>query len=128
LFGRLGTSITGFEWHSWTFGLPSGAIPLARSRTFLQAYRLPPSTWGIQFHAEVTPDKLSEWLDHAATDPVGRVGVDPARERDVSRRHLPASMAVGRTLFTRFLDHVARTADPERRPDDRGEHPDSLRG
>jgi GMP synthase (glutamine-hydrolysing) len=108
LFGGLTSRLTVFEWHSWTFGLPIGAVALARSSGCLQAYRLEPATWGIQFHAEVTPDKLFEWLDHAAIDAVAkRIGVDPARQREASRRHLPASMDLGRRLFTRFLERVA---------------------
>lgn len=108
VFGDLDGMPVVFEWHSWTFDLPSGAVPLATTSRCIQAYRLPPATWGIQFHAEVTPDKLTEWLDHAETDPVARrAGVEPGRERELSVRHLPGSMDLGRRLFVRFLEHVA---------------------
>lgn len=109
LFGAARERPTVFEWHSWTFDLPTGAIPLATSSSGLQAYRLPPSTWGVQFHAEVMPDKLGEWLAHARTDPEAeRAGVDLVRQRARSDRWLPASMALGRELSARFLEHVAR--------------------
>src|SRR6266508_861168 len=120
LFSGLGRRFTVFEWHSWTFELPVGAVPLAKSPRGLQAYRLDPVTWGIQFHAEVTPDKLNEWLDHATADPVApRLGVDPAREREKSRRYLPESSEFGRSLFARFLDRAAdhrRSGSTTRRP------------
>jgi GMP synthase-like glutamine amidotransferase len=59
-----------------------------------------------------------EWLDHAAIDAVAkRIGVDPAWQREASWRHLPASMNLGRRLFTRFLERVAdhRTAATDAR-------------
>jgi GMP synthase (glutamine-hydrolysing) len=109
LFAAARERPTVFEWHSWTFDLPTRAIPLAKSSSCLQAYRLPPATWGVQFHAEVTPDKLGEWLAHATTDPEAeRAGVDLVRQRAQSDRWLPASMALGRELSARFLEHVAR--------------------
>lgn len=109
LFGATRERPTVFEWHSWTFDLPTGAIPLATSSSCLQAYRLPPSTWGVQFHAEVTPDKIREWLAHAETDPEAeRAGLDLVGQRAQSDRWLPASIALGRELSARFLEHVAR--------------------
>ena len=98
---------TVFEWHSWSFELPPGAIPLARSPVGLQAFRLEPAVWGLQFHAEATDDKLTEWLDDAATDPEAmRVGVDAVREREKSRLLLPGSTKLGRTLCNHFLAHA----------------------
>jgi GMP synthase (glutamine-hydrolysing) len=104
LFASVDQRPTVFEWHSWSFGLPPGGIPLASSAVGLQAFRLEPATWGIQFHAEMTPDKLTEWLDAATTDPEAlRAGVDAVRERKRSRRCLPASIQLGEELCGRFL-------------------------
>jgi len=103
-----------FEWHSWSIDVPDGAIPLARSAGALQAFRLGASIWGLQFHAEVTPDKLAEWLAGAATDPDAiRAGVNPASELSRSDSFLPGSTALGRLLFTRFLCHVDALASVE---------------
>lgn len=65
------------SWHGDTFDLPPGAVLLARSEAYPQAFRLG-SALGVQFHPEVTPAILQKWIDR---DPVAlyRVGVDPAR-------------------------------------------------
>jgi GMP synthase (glutamine-hydrolysing) len=117
LFGGVGSRLMVFGWHSWTFELPAAAVPLASSPGCLQAYRLEPAAWGIQFHTEVTPDKLTEWLDHASTDSVAkRVGVDPARERETSRQPLPRFTDLERKLFARFLDHAEDHGGSNRAP------------
>ncbi|KAB5605804.1 type 1 glutamine amidotransferase [Bifidobacterium jacchi] len=51
------------HWHNDVVGLPAGAQLLARSEhTKVQAFRVG-SALGLQFHLEVTPTLLEEWLD-----------------------------------------------------------------
>src|SRR3954451_1429145 len=54
LIGPLAPGFEAFQWHSYEFGIPPGATPLARSPVCLQAYRVGEVAWGIQFHAEVS--------------------------------------------------------------------------
>ena len=53
---------TVFHWHDDTFDLPAGAELLARSeRTARQAFRYESTTYGLQFHLEVTPRMIVDW-------------------------------------------------------------------
>ena len=91
-----------FQWHSYAFELPVGGTPLARSDVGPQAYRLGESTWGIQFHAEVTREIGEGW---ARSDGGGR-RFDPEPMERWSR--------LGRALAERFLDVAARRPRPAR--------------
>ena len=54
---------TVFHWHGETFDLPRGAEWLAWSDACRhQAYRVGESIYGLQFHLEVTPDMIADWL------------------------------------------------------------------
>jgi len=58
---------TVMHWHQDTFDLPKGAVQLASSAiTPNQAFRLGRHAYGLQFHLEVTPELLAEWLDNSA--------------------------------------------------------------
>jgi len=52
-----------FQWHGETFDLPPGAQHLAYSEVCRnQAFRAGGNIYGIQFHLEVTPGMIAEWL------------------------------------------------------------------
>jgi GMP synthase-like glutamine amidotransferase len=85
-----------FQWHSYVFELPRGATPLARSDVGLQAFRLGDSTWGIQFHAEVTQEIIEVW----ARSDGARHQFDPAPMERWNQ--------LGRALADRFLEVAAR--------------------
>lgn len=54
---------TVFHWHGETFDLPPGAKWLAWSDACRhQAYRFGANVYGFQFHLEVTPEMISDWL------------------------------------------------------------------
>jgi GMP synthase-like glutamine amidotransferase len=50
-----------FAWHEDAFQAPPGAVELARSASGLQAFRVRRSV-GLQFHPEVTPAIVDDWL------------------------------------------------------------------
>jgi GMP synthase (glutamine-hydrolysing) len=102
LFAAAPERFDAFQWHSYTFDLPPGGVPLARNPVGLQAYRLGDSAWGIQFHAEVTREIVEGWL---ASDRTGRQ-FDLAPMEQWAR--------VGRALADRFLDVAARHPRRER--------------
>ncbi len=63
IFSGLGKEITVFQWHGDTYGLPDGAVPLARSELYpVQAFRYG-GAYGIQFHLEVSRDMVTDWLN-----------------------------------------------------------------
>jgi GMP synthase (glutamine-hydrolysing) len=49
------------EWHNYACTPPAGAVLLARSPACVQAFRVGATTWGLQFHVEVTGQVLQEW-------------------------------------------------------------------
>lgn len=51
-----------FHWHGDTFDVPEGAELLARSEGYVQAFRLGPAAYGVQFHPEVVPAQLESWI------------------------------------------------------------------
>jgi GMP synthase-like glutamine amidotransferase len=53
-----------FTWHEDVFDLPPGATELARAASGVQAFAVGPSV-GLQFHPEVTPAIVDDWLDGA---------------------------------------------------------------
>jgi GMP synthase (glutamine-hydrolysing) len=53
-----------FTWHEDVFDLPPGATELAWADSGLQAFAAGPSV-GLQFHPEVTPAIVDDWLDGA---------------------------------------------------------------
>jgi GMP synthase-like glutamine amidotransferase len=64
---RLSAPETVFHWHGETFDLPPGAELLAYSdRCGHQAYRVGNKIYGLQFHLEVTPEMIADWLTQDA--------------------------------------------------------------
>jgi GMP synthase (glutamine-hydrolysing) len=49
------------EWHDYACIPPAGAAVLARSPACVQAFRVGATSWGLQFHVEVTEPVLAEW-------------------------------------------------------------------
>lgn len=65
-FSMWNKQIDVLHWHNDVVGLPAGAQLLARSEhTKVQAFRIG-SALGMQFHLEVTPTLLEEWLDESS--------------------------------------------------------------
>ncbi len=50
-----------FQWHGDSFQLPDSAIILAKSDTYIQAFRINTAI-GIQFHIEVNESMIGEWI------------------------------------------------------------------
>jgi GMP synthase-like glutamine amidotransferase len=58
---------TVFHWHGDTFDLPAGAELLASSHLCShQAFRHGDSLYGLQFHPEVSPEMIGNWLHEDA--------------------------------------------------------------
>jgi GMP synthase (glutamine-hydrolysing) len=102
IFSTAPARFNSFQWHSYAFDLPPGAIPLARNPVGLQAYRIGDFAWGIQFHAEVTRKIVEGWL---ASDGSGR---------RIDLAPMERWAQVGRALADRFLDVAARRPRRER--------------
>jgi GMP synthase-like glutamine amidotransferase len=67
LFGDFRSPETVLHWHGETFDLPADAAWLARSeRCIHQAFRYGENNYGLQFHIEVTPGMIADWLQQGA--------------------------------------------------------------
>jgi len=113
VLGELPERFLAYQWHSYAFDLPAGAIALARSEVCVQAFVLGGSAWGVQFHPEVTPDIVAGWTNDYGSDPDAvAAGLDPPAALAEAAERLPAWNAIGRTLFDGWLSRAA-SAEPE---------------
>lgn len=97
-----------FQWHSYEFPLPPGAVPLARSEVCLQAARLGRSAWAIQFHPEVSAADAQRWIEDYRSDPDAvAIGVDPVELGAETEAKIGAFNELGRGICRRWLEAAA---------------------
>jgi GMP synthase (glutamine-hydrolysing) len=92
-----------YQWHSETFGIPTGAVHLAQNHAFpAQAFRYGASGYAIEFHPEMTRAIIERWT--ASKDGAEELSLPGAQSRETQlegfERHGPASDA----WLARFLD------------------------
>ncbi len=89
LFKHLSVVETVFQWHGDTFEIPRGATHLAESALCPnQAFRFGSSVYGLQFHIEVMPEMILEWLNV----PENRIEITPLKDKinpDVIKAEIP---------------------------------------
>jgi GMP synthase (glutamine-hydrolysing) len=108
LLGPLGQAFEAFQWHSYEFPLPPGAVALARSDVSLQAARIGESAWALQFHPEVSAIDARGWIDAYESDADAvRIGVDPTALALETEEKIGAFNELGRALCGRWLDVAA---------------------
>ena len=111
---RSPATFLGFQWHSDTFDLPAGAVPLLRSSAYEnQGFRFGDAAYGIQFHLEVDDRLAAEWAEvpayrRAADATLGPGGLE--RLLDDFRTHAAAMQLTGRTVFARWCELAERRA------------------
>jgi GMP synthase-like glutamine amidotransferase len=75
------SQVEAVEWHDDTFDIPTGAVALARSEGCVhQAFRFGKCAYGLQFHPEVSPLMLAEWIKGAGDTPINRSSFQRAVE------------------------------------------------
>ena len=99
LLGRLPARFHALQWHFYTYGVPGGAVELARSRVCTQAFRLGEVAWGIQFHAEVTRRQVEGWIAESPEEVSGSID---SLQRETAER-IDEWNALGRTICNGFL-------------------------
>jgi GMP synthase (glutamine-hydrolysing) len=108
LLGRAGM-YRKFLWHRDAFELPSGAKPLAFTRTCLQAYRLG-HAYALQFHPEIMRHQVSALMKgHSAN----LLRVNEAEAEEILKTTVREDGAYGRAashLADAFCDEVASCA------------------
>lgn len=104
LLGPLAPGFEAFQWHSYEFPLPPGAVPLARSEVCLQGCRIGDRAWALQFHPEVSRVDALRWIEDYRSDPDAvRIGIDPAVLGPETERKIGAFNRLGRELCLRWL-------------------------
>jgi len=110
--GALPRRFTAYQWHSYAFEIPFGAVELARNEVCPQAYRLGDCAWGVQFHPEVTEEILADWFASYEVDPDAvAMGFDPQVATAEVAGRLSHWNVLGGILFDAFMAAVdARAA------------------
>jgi GMP synthase-like glutamine amidotransferase len=108
VLGPLAPAFEAFQWHSYEFPLPPGAIALARSEVSLQACRIGEVAWAIQFHPEVSAADALRWTEDYESDPDAvRIGIDPTALAIETEAQIGAFNELGRDICRRWLDVAA---------------------
>jgi GMP synthase (glutamine-hydrolysing) len=103
-----------FQWHGCTWGLPSGAVQLARTDTCeQQAFRWGSSAYGFQFHLEADAPMIERWLTIPAyreeLEAAG-LGHDAEAIRVATGSLITQMQPQAESVFNSFLDLVGRPA------------------
>ena len=93
---------------------PPGAVALARTaQGDVQAMRFGPTTWGVQWHPEATPEILTEWAVGDAERHTAR-GIDQQARIAQVVQGAPGLEALGREVADRFARRVHESASSAR--------------
>jgi GMP synthase (glutamine-hydrolysing) len=108
----LGDSAPLFQWHNYSFEIPSEAEHLARSSSCAsQAFRYGKSAYGFQFHLEANQALIERWLATPAyrAELCAAAGVQDAEAiRARSLGEVAAMEQRAELVFGEFLDLVGR--------------------
>jgi GMP synthase (glutamine-hydrolysing) len=113
LFEGCEATPTVFQWHGDTFDLPSGAVHLACSAACPhQAFRYGETAYALQYHLEVTPEQIDEWLVQPDNyrELAGLSYIDPDEIRRRTPLEMPALAALGDRVLSRFAELCAERA------------------
>ena len=105
LFRHFGPDEIVFQWHGDTFDLPAGAVCLASSNLFAhQAFRIGQRAYGLQFHVEVTPQMIEDWLSEpGGCQEISQLDyIDPDEIRRQVGQRLPTMHQLARPMFDTF--------------------------
>jgi GMP synthase-like glutamine amidotransferase len=87
-----------FQWHGDTFDIPKGAVRLASSDLFPnQAFRYSNRVYALQFHIEVTPAIVLDWLKNEKE-------IDLRSMKEESDRIYPAYRVRAMNFYRRFFN------------------------
>jgi GMP synthase (glutamine-hydrolysing) len=113
LLGPLAPAFEAFQWHSYEFPLPPGAVALARSEVCLQAARIGEVAWALQFHPEVSAADALHWtVDYESDSDAVRIGIDPGALALEIEAKIGAFNELGRDICRRWLETAAGRRQP----------------
>lgn len=110
LFQYFNTEETVFQWHGDTFQIPKGAIRLAESPLCAnQAFRYNSNVYGLQFHIEVTPQMITEWLNvHDNQEEIASLKgkIDPEIIKDQTPKFIGNLNSLADSVFSEFCELI----------------------
>jgi GMP synthase (glutamine-hydrolysing) len=110
VLGVLGQRAPVFQWHGYTYDLPSGAVQLARTDTCeQQAFRWGNSAYGFQFHLEADAAMIERWLslpDYRQELAAAALGHDEQGIRAATLAKFAGMQSMAESAFNRFLDLI----------------------
>ena len=112
LFAGLPDTIEVLHWHGDTFDLPDGAVHLIGNPTYAnQGFRLGATTWGLQFHLEVTAEAVDGFVAafpaEASQADGGGTAIRSATASALSRLEAARDLVLGR-FASLVLDHAGQ--------------------
>jgi GMP synthase-like glutamine amidotransferase len=114
LFGALPSPIRGLQWHgAQVRRLPARSVLLATNPACtVQAFRVGPCAWGVQFHMEVLDSTVEEWAQVPEyLDALAQAGVtDVAALHGAVSRELAGMQAATAAVARRLVGVVERAA------------------
>ena len=94
------SQIEAVEWHDDAFDIPSGAVALASSEGCAnQAFRFGRRAYGLQFHPEVSPMMLAEWIKASGWT---------SSDKSAFQRAVEAKVAALESQADRLIDNFLR--------------------
>jgi len=110
VFAAVPRRIAGLQWHgAEVLMLPPDSVLLAsNSYCAIQAFRVGPCAWGVQFHVEVSDSKVPEWAQIAEyRDALEGLGMgDFVWLKDAVGRNLISLRLASNAMFSRLFDLV----------------------
>jgi len=106
VLGALPREFTALQWHTYTYGLPAGAVELAVSDACTQAFRYGETCWAVQFHPEVTEAQVGTWIADPDDPPL-----DEARLRRETPLQIGRWNELGRKLCRAFVANAERAVE-----------------
>jgi GMP synthase (glutamine-hydrolysing) len=118
VLGAAGERLPVFQWHSYSYGLPTGATHLARTDTCeQQAFRFGGTAYGFQFHLEADEAVIERWLrlpSFRAELAAAGLPTDEQGIRAETAKLVAATRRSADAVFNNFLDLIGRPS--RRRP------------
>ena len=90
-----------FHWHGFGCQYPSGVVGMAKTKSWQnQAFRYRSNVYGLQFHPDMTLEKIRLWLSQSKS----LTDVEKKAILEQSLRVFPESSDTARAMFSRFCE------------------------